>query len=258
MPEPASTLGGLRVLVTRPVHQADQLCGLLAARGAEVVRLPLQSIEPARQPALALKPLQASRDFDAWIFTSANAVRFAAQLDSGVWPARLIGVGAATASALQAAGRDAAAPTAAFSSEGLLAAPFLQDVSGWRVLIVRGSDGLNTLAEELARRGATVDIAEVYRRVPLPHTPETVQSALRGTHAIVVTSAEALAHLVMLTPETTRGSLMRKQLVVPSQRVVEKARALGFAEPLVAEQVADAAFVRSLESWRAAQSPPSA
>lgn len=256
MSESSATLAGVRVLVTRPALQADNLCRMLAARGAEVVRLPLQSMEPARAPALALRQLQASRDFDLWIFTSANAVRFAAQLDAGVWPTRLAGVGAATTTALQAAGREALAPAETFSSEGLLASPLVEDVAGQRILIVTGSNSLPLLKDELGARGAQVEVAEVYRRVKLPHPPEVVQAALRGTGAILLTSYEALEHLVELTPEPTRGSLVRKQLVVPSQRVVEKARALGFAEPLVPALVADAAFVRCLEHWRAGPVPP--
>lgn len=249
---PGQALAGLRVLVTRPAHQAEGLCRLLAARGAQVVRLPVQAIEPARQSAQVARQLAAARDYDGWIFTSANAARFAAQLDAGVWP-RLWAVGSATAGALASLGRAAQAPENAFSSEGLLQLPELEG-AGRRWLVVTGADGPGLLAAGLRERGATVEVAEVYRRVPLPHLPEAVVTALRGTSAIVSTSAEGLEQLLRLTPEANRPRLLRTQLAVPSQRVVEKALELGFQRPpLVPDQVSDPAFVRCLEQWHASQ-----
>lgn len=251
-----ATLARLRVLVTRPAAQAEPLCQLLAARGAEVVRLPLQAIEPARQPHLAQKLLQQERDAQAWIFTSVNAVRFARQLDAGVWP-RCLAVGAATAAALTQLG--AVTVTAAgSSSEALLALPELQDIAGRRYLIVSGEDGLDLLRSGLRARGALADKAAVYRRVDLPHAPAAVAQALRGVQAIVITSGEALERLLQLAPAAGRARLLRTQLVVPSQRVVELAQRLGFLlPPLRPESVADAAYVRCLEDWRAAGLPPS-
>ncbi|HUP91505.1 MAG TPA: uroporphyrinogen-III synthase [Solimonas sp.] len=252
IPNPESRpLAGLRILVTRPAQQTEALSRLLAARGAEVVRLPMQAIEPARQAQQAAERMAQARDFDGWIFTSANAVKFAAALDAGVWP-RLLAVGGATAAALTALGREAQVPADEFSSEGLLALPELQASPGRRWLVVTGADGPGQLAEALRARGATVEIAEVYRRVALPHTEDAVLGALRGTQAIVATSAEGLEHLVHLTPEARRPGLLRKQLAVPSRRVVEKALELGFHyPPLVPEQVSDPAFVRCLEQWHA-------
>lgn len=245
----SATLAGKRILITRPAAQAEALRRLLQARGATVVQLPLLTIEPARQPALAARALQTSRDFDCWIFTSTNAVKFATQLDGGVWPAALVAIGAATATALQALGREALAPAGGYSSEGVLSLPLFAEPAGKRVLVVTGAGGLDLIAPELARRGVSVERAEVYRRVPLPHAPERVLAALRGTQAIVLTSLEALDQLLRLTPEASQAALKRKQLVVPSQRVVEKALELGFSAPLVPDQVADAAFVRCLEQW---------
>jgi uroporphyrinogen-III synthase len=73
-------LAGLRVLVTRPADQAETLSRLLEARGAQVRRLPLLAIEPARGAPALLKLFEQARSFDGWIFTSRNAVDFARQL----------------------------------------------------------------------------------------------------------------------------------------------------------------------------------
>lgn len=239
----SGALAGVRVLVTRPAHQAEGLCRLIEAEGGTAVRLPLLTIEPRANPADAQRLLAAGHDL--WIFTSANAVRHALPLIGGRFPARLAAVGPATANALAAAGgASATTPLAGASSEALLALPELGQIPpGARVLVVTGEEGLRALEDGLAARGARVERAEVYRRVPLPYPPEAVAAALRRSDVIVATSAQSLAHLVRLTPPEARKALLKKPLVVPSARVVETARELGFTQPpRVAEPVSDAAL----------------
>jgi uroporphyrinogen-III synthase len=234
-------LAGVRVLVTRPAHQAEQLCRLIEGAGGTAVRLPLLTIEPSTRAAEARRLLAAPREL--WILTSANAVRHALPL-IGDWPPRLAAIGPATAAALAAAGQDASRPLTGSSSEALLALPELQQIAGRLILVVTGEGGLQLLEQGLAARGALVERAEVYRRVPLPYPPDAVAAALRRSDVVLVTSGESLEHLVRLTPEGARASLLRKPLVVPGARVVEKARELGFSQPpRVAEPMSDAALV---------------
>jgi uroporphyrinogen-III synthase len=243
------SLAGLRVLVTRPARQVDTLCRLIEKAGGESILLPLLSIEPIA-PAQA-RQFELARAFDWWIFTSANAVAQARALDNGVWPQGLAAVGPATAAALESAsGAQVLAPLQGASGEALLARPELAELSGKRVLIVTGADGPDALASELERRGATVVTAPVYHRVPLPHTPEAVESALKRVKAIIITSSQALEHLWNLTPAALRPQLLKKQLVAPSERVVEMAATLKFtARALAPEQMSDASIVHCLESW---------
>lgn len=245
----APNLQGLRVLVTRPAPQAEPLCRMLELQGAVALRLPLQAIEGVRQPALAARALQRAHEADAWIFTSANAVQHARRLDSGVWP-KLIAVGAATATALRAQGRAVELPDGAYSSEGVLALAELQQISGRRYAIVTGEGGRDLLAPTLQARGASVERIAVYRRVALPYLPQTVAELLGQTDVAIVTSGEALTRLVSLAADHARDILLGLPLVVPSRRVVEQARQLGFRRPpLVPEQVADAALLQCLEHW---------
>jgi len=238
----SGTLAGVRVLVTRPAHQAESLCRLIEAEGGTVVRLPLLTIEPGAQGAEARKRLAGGHDL--WIFTSANAVRHAQPLVTRPWPERLAAIGPATATAIAASGHAAAAtPVAGASSEALLALSEFHSLPGVRILLITGEGGRNLLERELAARGASVERAEVYRRVPLPYPPEAVASALRKSDVVVITSGESLEHLVRLTPEGSRPTLLKKRLVVPGARVVEKARELGFVQPpRLAEPMSDAAL----------------
>lgn len=248
-------LAGLGVMVTRPAEQAEPLCRLLQAQGAEVRRLPLLAIEPARAAPVLLQLLDQARDAQAWIFTSRNAVRCARRLDAGRWPQRLYAVGAATAAALEELGLSATIPAGLYSGESLLGHPSLLQPAGQRFLLVTGAEGLGTIAAGLRERGAEVSVAEVYRRQPVAHAPGQVVEALRASAAILLTSGEALRQLLALTPEPAKELLLRHKLVLPSARVVEQALESGFESPLVPEQVSDAAYLRCLERWWADQRP---
>lgn len=247
----AAGLRGLRVLVTRPAPQAENLCRLIEQAGGQALRLPLQAIEPAGDRSAAAARLAAAAAWEAWIFTSANAVRAAAAVYAGPRPARLAAVGAATASLLRAGGAEAViAPEDSDGAAGLLAHPAFAAVRGQRILIVTGDSSLPLLAEELARRGAQVESAALYRRVPVVHEPAAVAKLIGAAELAVVSSGEALQRLVELAQGPARQRLLALQLAVPSARVVEKARELGFKRPaLLPTRVSDAAYVELLQRW---------
>lgn len=241
VPPGARALEGLRILVTRPAQQAEKLCRLIEADGGVALRLPLLTIEPTAHPAAARERLAAGHD--VWIFTSTNAVRHAQALIGGPWAARIAALGPATAAAVAGLGHGTALTGLGAASGAVLELPEFQEVRGLRILIVTGEHGLDVLERELSARGARVERAEVYRRVPLPYPPDAVVSALRKSDIVVITSGEALKHLARITPEESRKLLFRKTLVAPSTRVAELARELGFAQTVrVVDNMSDAAL----------------
>jgi uroporphyrinogen-III synthase len=112
--------------------------------------------------------------------------------------------------------------------------------------VVTGERGLDVLAGGLRARGALAEVAEVYRRVPMPYEESRVVAALRGTHAIIITSGEALDHLLRLTPAASQASLLRRLLIAPSERVVALARERGFVRAYAPPYMADAQLVQLL------------
>lgn len=249
-------LDGLRVLVTRPAAQSAPLRERLAGAGAQVHSLPLLQILPPHDARAARERLREGRGADFWLFTSANAVRGAARIDAAAglspadWPETLFAIGRGTASALSAIGRTALAPEGA-TSEALLMWPELQQVDGVEVLVVTGEGGRGLIADTLAERGALVRVARTYRRERVAHAAEEVLSALAGVHVVVLTGGESLEALVALVPEPQRSDLFRRALVVPSTRVVELARRLGFTGALlVPDAVSNAAYLARLLRWR--------
>jgi uroporphyrinogen-III synthase len=250
-------LSGIGVLVTRPAGQAETLCRLIETAGGRPIPLPTALILPVSDPELARAQLTAS--WDLIVFVSRNAVEQAlALLPGGRLPEgpTIAAVGHATARALARAGREPdLIPGGRFDSEALLAMDALEDVLGSRILIVRGVGGRPTLGETLARRGARVAYAEVYRRV-LPEIDPTPLLAHwhRDIQLATATSDDILNNLLELVTPKGREALLATPLVVVSERTALLARSLGFARVEVAERAGDEEILAAL--CRAARAAP--
>lgn len=240
-------LSGLNLLVTRPEHQAQQLCQLLEDQGATVLRLPLIVIEPVENPEL---PGQSR--YDIIIFVSNNSVLLGIPLiKSLLSSAKIATVGKGTARLLAEQGFPAdILPSSQFDSEGLLAHPQLQNVNGKSVLIVRGQGGRPLLGDELQKRGATVDYLAAYQRnLPRLSSGNVLQQALKDhkLDIILISSGEALDNLVTLTEKPQLETLLDTQLAVTHPRQAEKAAALGFTKPaIISEEPGDKALIKAL------------
>ncbi len=251
-PEGSGALAGKAVLITRPAHQGAGLAQAVRAAGGEALCAPVIEIE-ALAPGAAVEALAAALGGDDLVlFTSANAVTHGAWL-ARRGAARIGAVGAATARALAGAGLEVAlVPERDYRSEGLLALEALAParLAGRTVLLVKGSGGRELLARELAARGARVVTAEVYRRVrPGPEGEQRLRAALARTDIAVVTSVEGLENLVAMAGAEGHRRLAGLDLVVASERVAARARALGVGRAVrVAAQVSDSALLAALRA----------
>ncbi|NIR29790.1 MAG: uroporphyrinogen-III synthase [Gammaproteobacteria bacterium] len=255
-------LQGLRVVVTRPAHQADTLAATLEAAGAQVIRFPALDIAEALDPRPALALVDRLETFDIVVFTSPNAVARGTALvrSRRSWPPapRIAAVGSGTARALAELGLHAhIVPDGSYGSEGLLAQPALQhgDVEGRAVLIIRGEGGRDLIARTLSERGARVESAIVYRRVRPALDPERLLApARRGeVDALIVTSGEALRNLFDMMDPAGRAWLRETPLVVVSERAAALAREMGVrSKPIVAARASDEALVEAVARVRSA------
>jgi uroporphyrinogen-III synthase len=249
------SLSGLRVVVTRPEAQAEGLLDLLRDAGAEAIHFPTIAIEAL--PMGPGSPLDSIADYDIVLVISRNAVDYATArlVSTDPWPRgpRIAAVGRATAAALARQGRPVdLLPQSDYSSEGLLALPQLQDVSGKRALIIRGEGGRELLAETLGARGATVDYAEVYRRVRPRIDPEPLRRRLAdGTVDVVIaTSKEGLENLFAMMGSPYEATLRATPLVVISEALMRGARAIGVTgDVIVAAEATDLGLLRATEAW---------
>ena len=255
--EPArANLNGVRVLVTRPAHQADTLAHLIEAEGGEAIRLPTIEIAPPTDPAAVDAILERWADFHLVIFVSPNTVRAALpRLRAfGVPPTvRCAAVGQGTQQALRAEGfENVLAPTTSFDSEALLDLLPAAHVAGRNILIVRGTGGRALLGETLAARGARISHAECYRRLP-PRQPDaaTLTRLVRGEIDIIsITSVEGLQNLYALVTPADQGRLLETPLLVVGERQASAGRKLGFTSIQVAARASDTAILDALRTWR--------
>jgi uroporphyrinogen-III synthase len=250
-------LTGLRVLITRPRGRGETLAAAIRAAGGSVAEVPLLAVEPldprrdADRCEIADIRLQQLDRYDVIIVISMNAVSMGLERASRFWPSwpagpRWYAIGAATAEALRPWGIDAVAPSGGMYSEVLLAQPELQDMEGEHVLLIRGIGGRETLADTLRARGAIVVYAECYRRVePVLNAAERATLAAPAD-VICVNSAETLMNLWNNLPTPVPAEIYRRALIVPSTRVAEKARELGFQHVITAANAGTAATLDAL------------
>jgi uroporphyrinogen III methyltransferase/synthase len=167
-------LFGRRVLVTRAPEQAGELVAALANAGAEAVIAPLVQLAEPEDPSALDAALDRLADYDAIVFTSANAVRFTAQraaqrgIALATVTARVICVGPATAQAALEAGIPVhRAPPARYDAEAVLEQLLADgDVRGQRFLLPRSDLARGALPDGLRAAGAHVDAVVAYRNAP--------------------------------------------------------------------------------------------
>lgn len=258
-PSTQQPLTGIRVLVTRPAHQAANLCALIEAAGGRAVRFPALEISAPPDIAAAKAALVQLDAYDLAIFISANAVAKALALHPAAdWPVglRRAAVGEGTARALARQGLPAhLIPAPPFDSESLLAHADLQQIAGQCILIVRGVGGRELLGDTLRARGAEVHYAEVYQRVrPTVDVRDILEVWSRGAiNVVTLTSSDAMINLVGMLDPAAKARLLATPLVVVSARMVQKAQELGFTQPpRVAEAASDEALVAAVIAWRRA------
>ncbi len=170
-------LAGVRVVVTRAAHQAEELAGPLRTLGADVLLLPTIGISPPENPAPLREAAAHCDQYDWIIFTSVNAVQaFSAELpEIRRCRARIAAVGSATAEAAERCGFTVSLVPEQYVAESLAAAFAEHDLGGYRVLIPSAAVTRDIVPKELRKQGAQVDVVEAYRNV-LPS--ETAQKAL--------------------------------------------------------------------------------
>lgn len=247
-----------RLVITRPHGQADALKQQLEAQGHQVIHRPLMNIESvdlleddeahsariqARQHFLNLD------EFQRVIAISANAARLGMEKMDEFWPQWPIGiewnaVGPASAEPMEALGLVVGLPASRFDSEGLLALPTMHQVSGQRILIWRGIGGRETLAETLRARGADVEYAELYRRQPQTYPQSDWGAVLADSDWLVLSSGQALDIIESQVPDLpakVRG------LVLPSQRVANKAKSRGYSSILVPQSARDQDILNAID-----------
>ncbi len=250
------TLNNKSILITRPRHQAGQLCELITKAGGKNILFPTIEIQAILNSEDLSSCFNNINEYDLVIFVSRNAVKMVfdhyisqSELIKNV---QLLAIGSGTAAALAERNMtDVLHAGVQADSESLLQIAELQSevVQHKKILIVRGVGGRELLADTLKERGAHVDYAEVYKRCLPEYESQDFHNIWqqKTPEATIVSSNEGLNNLLKLTPKEDQAQLFKLPLVVMSERTVSLAKESGFVAKIgVAKDKNDEGLVSAL------------
>ncbi len=254
----------MRVVITRPLGDAQAWVEALQAAGHDALSLPLIEVGPTKHTQPLLQAWTQWTAFQAVMFVSAQAVRyfFASQPElmhahlgrsaglTGTHGPRCWATGPGTHKALLQAGvpeaciDSPAADAVQFDSEALWQRVSTQVQVDKPVLIVRGTDvvdsattgvvshgtGRDWLAQQLQAAGASVQFVVAYERhAPVWLSAQTTQAIQAATDASVwcFSSSQAIQYLGQALPAQ---NWTKARCMVTHPRIAQTALALGFGE----------------------------
>ena len=247
-----TALAGLNIVITRPIDQAKKLANLITNAGGTPILFPLIEIKPLLDYSTFNQVIASIAEYDWAIFISSNAVqngmpRLMTQdiVKQGI-PKNLkfAAIGPITANELKDFGvTQVLIPQSRFDSESLLSLPEMQQTK--KVMIFRGLGGREVLADTLKARGAEVQFAECYQRTNPQQNCQVLTdlAAKNKLHGIVVTSSEAMRHLIDLASDS--DWLKNTPIFVNHARIAEEPLTLGF-KVNIAETAGDDAMLEKL------------
>jgi uroporphyrinogen-III synthase len=250
------SLHGLRVLITRPAHQAKELAAQIQYYGGIAVHFPTLEVIGTKNIKKVILGIKKLNQYDLVIFISPNSVFNSAESIHCIWPAwpknaKTIATGPGTVLALKQYDLPSDdCPEKDFSGIGILNLAALQDIKQKKILIIKGVGGSLYLAKSLRARGAQIDSLNVYKR-QLPKIDKANIPVQKTIDVIICTSHSGLKNLVGLLYPYWKGILFKKQLLVISPRLADSAKKLGFVKPpLISDNATNAAIIQNLVSWR--------
>ncbi len=228
------------VLVIRSHRHGDEFLHLLRESKAKVTHTPVIDIVPGVNETKIIQQILAFDEVDIAIFVSVHAGRLALDWLDQYWPMLPQGVsyfaiGQQTEAVLQPSVHEVSRPRKNASSEGLLQMPELRSVEGKNVLIFRGGAGRELIYDELVARGARVNYCDVYNRVISEKEVENAYHHLKSIDYLVAHSGELLRALGHSADFQSYIGENRFTVLVPSARVAEIARELGYGSIIEAE-----------------------
>ena len=241
------------VVLTRAESDAKRQLDLLSKRGFTATALPLLAIEPVIVASAVTAELEQA---DVVIFTSANAVTHGLNyvLDACRRKStKVLAVGRKTRELLCDNGIDASSPDRE-DSEGLLELLASTGVDSPRlpnrIALIKGEGGRDLISSVLSEQGLSVVEVNCYRRVWPSVARRTVTDALDSPESryIHVASGETLSRLEELCVLYGVSVHEKHTVILPSDRVENEARELGWQSRIVAAGASDDALLEVLST----------
>jgi len=241
----------MTILITRPTMQAASLAKTLAQQHINSICFPVLDIAPPNDLPALRHILQRLPQFEVLIFVSPNAItQFLQYTERAVLPQQcVLAMGKGSAALLQKKGIAAVYPQKA-NSEGLLALPELQAITGKAIVIFAGEQGKTLLADTLRKRGAKVTMAYTHYR-QLPQYPMPLPWQADAITLSISTSSASLHHFRTMIAQYSLAQLLQKPLLVITTAMQDEARQLGFkSDIIVANGASDDEIIAALMDYR--------
>jgi len=266
------------IVITRPSGQARQLIevlthaieksGVAKRTFPEILSLPLLTIVPKDNLALADHIASALKDADLAIFVSPNAIESVMRLLERDWQdfsKKIIPIGVMGGSsklALQNHGiglEETPTPIVIpknnehWDSEGLW-----QELQGlkwdWtnkKIVIFKGEGGRDWLADTLKKAGATIEAISTYTRIPLDVDNPAWQAIGEmdfSKSLWLLTSSEAVRYLGDIAKDQFAQTLGSASALCPHHNIADAAELIGFGEVFTTEP-GDEALIKATLAW---------
>ena len=266
----------MRVIITRPLREANKWAAALMETGYKASVLPLVEVASAADTEAVADAGLHLAEYDGVMFVSGNAVEYFFASNQALGPVfcagaaiktRAFATGPGTVAALLRAGAESAwidAPdqdSQQFDSEALWAVIGSKMQATSRVLIVRGAGtstaeappgeghGRDWFANQVKLAGASVDYVVSYQRVPVRLQAEALAMAREAASdgsVWMFSSSEAIANLVASCPDQ---DWYAAKAVVTHPRIGDTARKAGFVQ-VCESRPSLASLLASIESMQ--------
>jgi uroporphyrinogen III methyltransferase/synthase len=245
-------LFGRRVLITRPIAQADEFALQLWEAGAEPIVAPTIAIGPPDDPAPAAAAVADVRGY-AWVaFTSRNGVdAFFDLLGAAGKDARAFGdvkiaaIGPKTAEALTARGIRVDFMPSVYVNEEVAAGLLERTSPGDRVLIFRAQEARDVLPDALRAAGRAVDVVAAYAtRVVID---PSFAAAVACADVVTFTSSSTVTGFLANIGDPA-AALAGKTVAAIGPITARTARENGLAVDVVADEFTIEGLMRALEA----------
>lgn len=252
MPDQHKPLQGKRILVTRAKHQNQHLSQLIEQAGGKAIVFPVLEIIAPQNIQSINSQLSKNNTWDWIIFTSANAVHYAADITNNQLPitetTKIAAIGAKTANHLVKHGITVDLIPATSSSEGLASSLEMQQINNLNCLIIKGEGGRTILEKRLSERNAMITTVNVYRRIcPKSDATSLLDQWSRQTiNYVTVTSVEALDNLIQLIGNQGFKRLKEATIIAFSQRIQTNAVSEGLSNVVIATSTSDQGIIESM------------
>ena len=245
-------LFGKRVLITRPLAQADAFAQQVWEAGAEPIVAPTVALGPPDDERAAAAASAHVRDYDWVVFTSRNAVdAFFDLLSASGKDARALGdakvaaIGPKTALALTQHGIRVDFMPDAHVNEAVAEGLAGRTAAGDRLLLFRAQEARDVLPQRLRDAGRVVDVVAGYKTHLLddPNLAETADPA----DIVTFTSASTVRGFVHNVPDAP-AFLARKTVAAIGPITAAAARACGIRVDVVPDEFTVEGLLRALEA----------